>query len=362
LDCGIDWAYVIKTRDLPPQTPLPLASLVTTIGDIINNTNGDLIKETGHGSGCTTAQRRRGDPTMDVAAAIQFGQLLNQTYDVAPSDLTNSAGKVLTAGAASYTVVTTIYANDLATDMNPSRINDTVSIGLICQTNGTGDAVITLRGTEGTLEWIHDAEFLTVPCPFLAGGGHTEDGFTAMYNSLRTDAAPNSPTVAQSIGTLKFPRPVTSVTVCGHSLGGALATLLALDVAANTAFRNPVVYTYGSPRTGDSLFVSTFDQVVTNSYRVENRVDIVPKLPPAPMYEHVNQAYELNPVRLLPFPPQILVDFTPSCEHAVATYLHLLSLNLGGEQVIPLDADCQPQATGNGSGIQSAASTGTKDA
>jgi hypothetical protein len=40
LDCGIDWAYVINTRDLPPQTPLPLASLVTTIGDIINNTTG----------------------------------------------------------------------------------------------------------------------------------------------------------------------------------------------------------------------------------------------------------------------------------------------------------------------------------
>lgn len=36
LSSGIDWAYVINTRDFPPQTPLPLASLATTIGNLIN--------------------------------------------------------------------------------------------------------------------------------------------------------------------------------------------------------------------------------------------------------------------------------------------------------------------------------------
>lgn len=288
---------------------------------------------------------------MDVMTAIQFGRLVGETYDVLPSDLTNSAGKVLTAGGTDYTVVTTIYANDLATDMNPSRGDDTVSIGLVCQANGTGDAVIAIRGTEGTLEWIHDADFLTVPCPFLVGAGRTEDGFTAMYNSLRTGTAPNSPTVAKAIGSLPFPHPVTSVTVCGHSLGGALATLLALDLAANTVFSHPVVYTYGSPRTGDSLFASTFNQVVTNSYRIENRLDIVPKLPPPPVYQHVLEPYELNPVRLFPLPAEILVDFTPNCEHAVATYLYLLSRQSAGP-VIPLDVNCQPKATGTGSVAQ----------
>lgn len=37
---GIDWAYVINTRDFPPQTPLPLESLATTIGNLINSTPG----------------------------------------------------------------------------------------------------------------------------------------------------------------------------------------------------------------------------------------------------------------------------------------------------------------------------------
>jgi hypothetical protein len=280
-------------------------------------------------------------PTLDVTKAIEFGQLVNATYATPPSDLANAAGQPLSAGGIDYVVVTTIYANDLATDMNPSRIDDEVSIGLICQAKQTGDVAIAIRGTEGILEWIHDVEFDLVPCPFLVGAGHTEDGFTDMYQSLRTGAQPDSPTVVNSLAKLPFPHPVTSVTICGHSLGGALATLLALDVAANTVFTDPAVYTYGSPRTGDSLFASTYDQVVSNSYRIANRLDIVPALPPPIDYEHVLNPYELNPIRLTPLPPKILVKSTVTCEHSLATYLYLLSLQSGGA-VLSLEPACKP--------------------
>lgn len=280
-------------------------------------------------------------PTLNVAQAIQFAQLVDATYETPPSDLTNKAGQALSAGGVSYTVITTIYANDLATDMEPSRADDEVSIGLICQEDKTGDVAIAIRGTEGWLEWIHDADFFQVPCPFLAGAGHTEDGFTAMYESLRTGATLGSPTVVDALATLAFPQAVGSVTICGYSLGGALATLLALDVAANTAFTNPAVYTYGSPRTGDSLFAGTFDQVVKNSWRVANRVDIVPALPPPLGYEHVLNPVELIPVRLVPLPPKVLVKYTVSCEHSLATYLYLLSLQSGGP-VLALESACKP--------------------
>lgn len=270
--------------------------------------------------------------TFDVSRAIQFAQLVNATYATPPGDLTNAAGRPLRAGGVDYTVVTTIYANDLATDMNPARVDDEVSIGLICQENKTGDVAVAIRGTEGILEWIHDAEFGLVPCPFLAGAGHTEDGFTAVYSSLRTGAAPDSPTVVNALA--KLPQPVNSVTICGHSLGGALATLLALDVAAHTVFTAPAVYTYGSPRTGDSLFASTYDQVVKNSYRVTNRLDVVTALPPTFVgYEHVLTPAELNPVRL--------VKCTLICEHSLATYLYLLSLQSGGP-VLALEPACKP--------------------
>ena len=278
---------------------------------------------------------------MDVTKAIEFGQLVGETYKIAPSDLTNSAGKVVHAGGTDYVIVSTIYVNDLATDMNPARGQQEVSIGFVCQASRTDDTVVAIRGTEGILEWIHDAEFGLVPCPFLTGGGHTEDGFTDMYSSLRTGPAPDSPTLAGALAQLPFPRPPSSLTVCGHSLGGALATLLGLDVAANTVFRTPAVYTFASPRTGDSLFASTYNQVVTNSNRIANRLDIVTTLPPSPPYQHVASPYALNPVRLVPLPPQVLVEFTPYCEHSLTTYLYLLSRDAGGS-VIPLESSCQP--------------------
>jgi Lipase (class 3) len=278
---------------------------------------------------------------MDFTKAITFAQFVNEAYDIPPDNLANSAGKVLTVGGVAYTVVTTIYANDLATDMNPGRGNDIVSIGLVCQANGTGDVVIAIRGTEGIDEWIHDAEFLQVTCPFLPGSGRTEDGFTAMYNSLRTGVAPSTPSVVSALATLPYPQAVTSLTICGHSLGGALVTLLALDVAANTKFTNPTVYSYASPRTGDPSFASTYNQVVKNSIRIANRLDIVPMLPLPPSYEHVLTLTEVTPIQLLPLPPKILVNPTIVCEHSLDTYLYLLSLNSGGP-VIPLDSTCEP--------------------
>lgn len=278
---------------------------------------------------------------MDLIKAIEFAQLVSAAYDVQPANLGNSAGKEVTAGGRTYTVVTTIYANDLATDMNPSRGGRQVSIGLIYQADGTGDVAIAIRGTEGIMEWIHDAEFRLVICPCLAGSGHTEDGFTAMYMSLRTDVAPGSSSVARALATLPFAPPVTSLTICGHSLGGALATLLALDVAANTVFKNPTVYTFASPRTGDPAFATTYNQLVQDSFRIANRVDLVPKLPFPPIYEHVLTPFDLNPIQLLALPPRILVKSDLACAHALNSYLHLMSLKSGGT-VLPLDKPCTP--------------------
>lgn len=277
---------------------------------------------------------------MDLNQAILHGQLVNAAYAIDPADVTNHAGQAVKAGAANYQIVTSIFANDLATDMNPQRGQSRVSIGLILQAAAAGDVVIAIRGTEGIQEWVHDADFLLVACPFLAGAGHTEDGFTAMYMSMTTSLDPNCPRVTQALAGLNFPRAVTSLTICGHSLGGALATLLALDVAANTPFKNPAVYTYASPRTGGPQFAATYNQVVPNTNRIAGRLDLVPKLPLPPLYEHVLGLYELNSIKL-GIPPKILVKPDLICLHILTTYLYLLSLQAGGP-VQPLLPACVP--------------------
>jgi hypothetical protein len=62
---------------------------------------------------------------MDLDEAILFRQLVNAAYAVAPDNLTNRAGEIVPAGLdgnqTTYQVLTSIYANDLATDVNQLR-------------------------------------------------------------------------------------------------------------------------------------------------------------------------------------------------------------------------------------------------
>jgi hypothetical protein len=117
--------------------------------------------------------------------------------------------------------------------------------------------------------------------------------------------------------------------------------LLALDLAANTTIKNPAVYTYASPRTGDPLFVRTYNQLVKSSFRIANRLDLVPKLPFPPFYDHVLELHDLNPMQLTPPPPKNLLKPTLVCEHSPNSYLHLLSVISGGP-LVPLDPPCNP--------------------
>ena len=284
---------------------------------------------------------------MDLNKAILYGQLVNAAYAVEPNDLTNRAGEIVSAGLgaskADFEIITTMYANDLATQKNPNRAQSQVCIGLILQAAGGDEAVIAFRGTEGIKEWVIDAAFGTVPCPFLAGAGQTEDGFTDMYQTVATATVANSPSLTKALNTLPWKRPIASLTVCGHSLGGALATLAALDIAANAPapFKNPTVYTYASPRAGDEQFATTYNRLVPNTFRIANELDVVPKVPLTPPYEHVVGDFELKPFSWIP--PKLLVEPELACLHILTSYLYLLSLLAGG-QILELKQQCTPKA------------------
>jgi triacylglycerol lipase len=60
--------------------------------------------------------------------------------------------------------------------------------------------------------------------------------------------------------------------ICGHSLGGAMATI----ATSRLTGRVTCLYTYGSPRAGTKSFVKSFN---TPHYRHVNNNDIVPKVP-----------------------------------------------------------------------------------
>jgi hypothetical protein len=282
---------------------------------------------------------------MDLNKAILYAQLVNEAYATPPNDLHNRAGDVVSAGLGAaktnYEVITTIYANDLATQKDANRGQSQVSIGLVLQEQGEGQAVIAFRGTEGIKEWVNNANFGTKPCPFLASAGTTEVGFTDTYASLAIGTAVGSPKLTAALPGLQWKQAVETLTICGHSLGGALATLAALDIAVNSVapFHDPAVYTYASPRTGDVQFATKYNQTVTNTFRVANDLDIVPRLPLSPPYEHVLGEFSLKPFTV--FPPKLLIQPNPICEHILTSYLHLLSLD-AGLAPLPLTDACKP--------------------
>lgn len=277
---------------------------------------------------------------MNVQTAIDTGLFTNFVYnnwnrtsqstDLDGLAVVDSNGQPIIPTKA-YTVLKTIYSNDLATDFslkNPS-LADYVTIGIVAQ-NGADptDIVIAIRGTEGIWEWLQDLKFLARTFPPVAGSGLTEDGFTDMYLSFSFFPSASS-TFMQDMNAL-LPSNAT-VTIAGHSLGASLATLLALDMSVNTNF--PIIlYTLASPRVGDLSFHNLFNHVVPNTYRVANRLDIVPKTPPPLLYFHVGDETELIPSKTM--------KFDIACEHHLTSYLNMLGTLIGQQALYPIDADC----------------------
>eukprot|EP00980_Cylindrotheca_fusiformis_P012341 scaffold3031_cov102-Cylindrotheca_fusiformis.AAC.1 len=67
----------------------------------------------------------------------------------------------------------------------------------------------------------------------------------------------------------------------GHSKGGCLASLYALELKRDAEILpNPTyVCTFGSPRVGDLTFAKEYDQTISQT-SYENHLDIIPFLPP----------------------------------------------------------------------------------
>lgn len=126
-----------------------------------------------------------------------------------------------------------------------------------------------------------------------------------------------------------------SITITGHSLGGALASLTAYEIAERglnkqitrngTVETIPVtVFSFASPRVGDAVFKRRFEELQLKALRVVNVHDMVPKSigglhPPwGEAYKHVGVELQLNS-KLSPYLKQSrdLINF-----HSLECYLH----------------------------------------
>jgi len=265
--------------------------------------------------------------TMDIQNALRLGQFATAAYNPLP---TNPVSYPVPLG---YQQVQVIYGNDLATDINLVTAN--VPFGFIARSAApANEFVVAIRGTESIWEWIQDARFQRVTCPFVDGGGETEDGFTDVYMSLKTAAA-GGQRVVDVLRGLMGPIQGATLSITGHSLGSALATLLAVDVAEHNNL-NPSVITFASPFVGDPQFVRTYNAEVPDTWRIANFVDAVTKLPPSFWgFDHVDQLFQMNSL--------LKAKFNPVCCHILATYMFLLGQLAGGGN-FQLDPLCRQAA------------------
>eukprot|EP00871_Galdieria_phlegrea_P000331 jgi/Galph1/1299/GphlegSOOS_G6073.1 len=82
----------------------------------------------------------------------------------------------------------------------------------------------------------------------------------------------------------------------GHSLGGALATLAAGELAFRHRDWNIHMYNFGSPRVGNAEFANQYNQLVPHSFRIVNDTDIIARIPRSHNFEyfHVGRTVLIN--------------------------------------------------------------------
>jgi len=144
-------------------------------------------------------------------------------------------------------------------------------------TIGDADFII-FRGTDSVADWISNADCELIDFP---RGGKVHKGFYKLHEQMIQD--------------IKAWRPKNPLFIAGHSLGAAIATLMADELA----YLNPTLYTFSSPRVGNIDFAKNFEALPIDTCRFFNTEDVVPTIPlPIIEYETYQHVGKCIPVSI----------------------------------------------------------------
>ena len=158
--------------------------------------------------------------------------------------------------------------------------------------------IVAFRGTQTQVEWLQNIQATQQKYVHPATGknyGFVHAGYLRMMRRQISKLL---------LDTVSSFDPTVPCYVTGHSLGGAVATLAAMEIALNLPQIRPQLqlYTYASPRVGDREFAQAHSQLIPNSYRVVNLSDSVPLVPPIAIennflranYAHIGQKWTFS--------------------------------------------------------------------
>lgn len=172
------------------------------------------------------------------------------------------------------------------------------------------ELVVSFRGSQAVYDWVKNLEATKTACPwssldFRCGSIHL--GFWRYYNVVRLSLFAKIGAYISPFSPYFY---VRHITVVGHSLGGAMATLHSFELMYAMrhnlfSFFSQVesigVRTFGSPKVGDALFTTAFNDLTQTSRRYVNHlgetedVDFVTTMPPDMLgFKHVDQDVALS--------------------------------------------------------------------
>lgn len=181
---------------------------------------------------------------------------------------------------------------DLATNAEWQAVwvgltEDRANLAYIAQNTSQNAFAVCLRGTQvdSILDQLEDLDVGAV-VPFTAGPSHSGSifisrgsagAFTDVTNAVYIPASTNL--LQALVELLGDAPPQPTLYITGHSLGGAMATTVALYLAAQNWANQPTfgVYTFAAPTAGLQSFADCFDSVFGSvSQRYYNAWDVVP--------------------------------------------------------------------------------------
>ena len=176
--------------------------------------------------------------------------------------------------------------------------------GLIAYQKDENKIIIAFHGTQDTRDMLSDGHVFMKDLNFLGmeNGEKAHEGFYDRYIEIRQSMFFTLNSFLNDVRSKKEQLPVLVFT--GHSLGGALATLAALDVKSK--LKSPKIkvelVTFNSPRVFNNKAAEKFENILEgNAYRIWREYDPVSGLPLGRQgYKHVGKSLKLSSVSYYP--------------------------------------------------------------
>ncbi|XP_054792498.1 phospholipase A1-Ibeta2, chloroplastic-like [Prosopis cineraria] len=308
---------------------------------------------------------------------VRYGEFVQAAYHSFHSDPAMSPEeppmprRVLPADR-SYKVTKSLYAtssiglpkwvDDVAPDLGwMTQRSSWIGYVAVCDDRGEiarmgrRDIVISLRGTATCLEWAENmrAQLTDIPpkrdddaSASAQEKPKVECGFLSLYKTRGAHVPSLATSVIEEVKRLMevYKGETLSITVTGHSLGAALALLVADEISTCDADVPPVaVISFGGPRVGNKAFKNRLVAQKVKVLRVVNSQDVITRVPGMFVSEEVEQklrnskvgemvedmglAYTHVGVELrvdTKMSPYLKPNADMACCHDLEAYLHLV--------------------------------------